>query len=136
MCRVSLRSLSIPRCAGGRDARAHLPRALVSSSTFRPSALTLASLLSTFFLSFYLPTPRFIRAPTWCACTHVESNPSPPFLRLPLSLCARDDERAPLESFDIGDVDKYTEGRIYRIFFCVRSDGVGQTERSNREGTL
>lgn len=43
------------------------------------------------------------------ACTHAELNP----------LC--DDERTPLESFDIGDVGKYIEGRIYRIFFPTQS---------------
>lgn len=43
------------------------------------------------------------------ACTHAEFNP----------LC--DDERTPLESFDIGDVGKYIEGRIYRIFFSTQS---------------
>lgn len=48
-------------------------------------------------------------------CTRVELKPlQPP---------ARDDERTPLESFDIGDVGKYNGGRIYRIFFCLQRDG-------------
>ena len=38
----------------------------------------------------------------------------------------------PLESFDIGDVGKYTSGgRIYRIFFSTREGG--QTKNFNRD---
>lgn len=58
--------------------------------------------LSTHLSSFYSRTAPGSR-------THTEFNP----------LC--DDERTPLESFDIGDVGKCTGGRIYRIFFSMRS---------------
>lgn len=116
--------LAMPPC-WYMHTRAHLERAalnhfqplpFLSVSVVSPTLdVTPPSPCTCFFLPF---STRFIYPSSFYsrtagsrtrACTHAELNP----------LC--DDERTPLESFDIGDVGKYIEGRIYRIFFPTQS---------------
>ena len=88
-------SLSLSVVVSPASPRCHLSCTRFFFTFFLPA-------LSTHLSSFYSRTAPGSR-------THAEFNP----------LC--DDERTPLESFDIGDVGKYTGGRIYRIFFSMRS---------------
>ena len=93
-------------------------------SSFLPRPSRCHPLVPVSFLPF---PPRFIYPPILFlfahragSRTHAEFNP----------LC--DDERTPLESFDIGDVGKYTGGRIYRIFFSMHTEAGRARQRARR----